>query len=233
MAKAAADIIMSTSALYRLMAWLSPSYPIGAFAYSHGIEWAVEDERITDVDTLTDWIDGLLRHGGGWSDAVAFCHAYEAAADTDALTDLNAFIVALAPSEERHLETVAQGSAFLKTTVDAWPWNNCDAVRNALDGSVAYPIAVATASAGHGIAKDAALNAFLHGIAATLVSAGVRLIPLGQTDGQRALAQLEETVHDVTASAPVVALSDIGGITMLSDIAAMRHETQYTRLFRS
>ncbi len=224
---------MSTSALYRLMAWLSPSYPVGAFAYSHGIEWAVEDGRIEDAATLTDWIDAVLRHGGGWSDAVAFCHAYEAANDPEQLTDLNDFVIALAPSEERHLETTAQGAAFLKTSADAWPWTGCDAVVSALAGPVAYPVAVAAVAAGHGIAKTDALHALLHGIAANLVSAGVRLIPLGQTDGQRALAKLEATVHAVAASAHDADLTDIGGIAMLSDIAAMRHETQYTRLFRS
>ncbi len=224
---------MADPALYRLMAWLSPSYPVGAFAYSHGIEWAVEDGRITDPATLTAWIDDLLRFGGGWSDAVLFAQAHACATEPGPLADLNAYAVALAPSQERHLETTAQGTAFLKTSVDAWAWDGVTELADTLGPDVAYPVAVAAVAAGHGIARDTALHAFLHGVAANLVSAGVRLIPLGQTAGQQAVAALEKAVTDTAARALDADLTDVGGIAVLSDIAAMKHETQYTRLFRS
>ena len=225
--------IMADPGLYRLLAWLSPSYPVGAFAYSHGLECAVEEGHIRDRATVTAWIDDVLRYGGGWSDAVLFTNTYEAADDIDALKELNDMALSLAPSEERFLETTAQGTAFLKTTCDAWA---CDLVRTVsaeLQRDIAYPIAVAVAAAGHNIDKTMALHAFLHGVAANLVSAGVRLIPLGQTDGQRALAALEGSINDVAQDAMDAPISDVGGIAMLSDIAAMKHETQYTRLFRS
>ena len=224
---------MADPALYRLLAWLSPSYPVGAFAYSHGIEWMVETGDVKDEATLTAWIDDLLSHGGPWSDAVAFSHALEAGDDLSELRNINEFVVAMAPSEERHLETTAQGNAFLKTTLDAWSWDGGPTVAEALGRQVAYPVAVAVAAHGHGIRKEDALHAFLHAVAANLVFAGVRLIPLGQTAGQRALAALEETVHTVTSAAGQATFEEIGGIAMMSDIAAMKHETQYTRLFRS
>lgn len=224
---------MADPALYRLLAWLSPSYPVGAFAYSHGIEWSVETGQIHDQVSMRAWIDDLVRYGGGWSDAVLFANAHAADDDIDALAELNDYALALAPSAERYLETSAQGTAFLKVTRDAWGCDLVDRATETLGPDVAYPIAVGIAAAGHGIDKSAALHAFLHAVVANLVSAGVRLIPLGQTDGQRALAELEKAVSETAAQALNAPIDDIGGIAMLSDIAAMKHETQYTRLFRS
>lgn len=225
--------IMDNSGLYRLMAWLSPSYPVGAFAYSHGIEWAVEETRVKDEATLLTWIDSILAVGAGWSDAVLFAHAYDAAGNAEALVEINDLAFALAPSKERHLETTAQGSAFVKATTDAWPWPNCKDLYAALGAEIAYPVAVAAAAKGHSINREQALHAYLHGFAANLVSAGVRLIPLGQSAGQRILAKLESAINTTADNAATAAIDEVGGIAILSDIAAMRHETQYTRLFRS
>ncbi len=227
------DNPINNAGLYRLMAWLSPSYPVGAFAYSHGIEWAVEDGRVTDEATLAAWVESIVRHGAGWSDAVLFSNAYSCDGDPARLAEVNDFAVALTPSTERHLETTAQGMAFVKATKDAWPWAKAEQVSDALGPEIAYPVAVAAAASAHGIPLAAALNAYLHGFAANLVSAGVRLIPLGQSAGQRILAGLESTITETAAAAEDASLDEVGGIAVLSDIAAMQHETQYTRLFRS
>lgn len=235
------DIIMVTgmdnpiniSGLYRLMAWLSPSYPVGAFAYSHGIEWAVEDGRVRDEAALAQWIESIVRHGAGWSDAVLFTQVFACAGDVARIAELNDFAVALAPSRERHLETTAQGAAFIKATADAWPWPDIAALKEAIGAVVAYPVAVAACAQAHGIAREQALHAYLHGFAANLVSAGVRLIPLGQSAGQRVLAGLEGAITETADAASCADMDDVGGIAVLSDIAAMQHETQYTRLFRS
>jgi len=224
---------MDNASLYRLMAWLSPSYPVGAFAYSHGIEWAVEDGRIRDEATLADWIGGIVRFGAGWSDAVLFSETYACDGDAAALGALNTFAVALAPSSERHLEMTAQGTAFIKATKDAWAWDGVEDIKASLGTEIAYSVAVAAAAHGHGIDKAPAIHAYLHGFAANLVSAGVRLIPLGQSAGQRVLAGLEIVIDETAAAALEATLDDVGGIAVLSDIAAMQHETQYTRLFRS
>jgi urease accessory protein len=140
---------------------------------------------------------------------------------------------AFTASKERQLETTAQGRAFLDTTRAAWPTPALDRLVAAWDGAIALPIAVGVASAGHGIELAPALCAFLQAIAANLVSSGVRLVPLGQTDGQRTLAALEPVVAAAAERALVTALDDIGSATFRADIASMRHETQYTRLFRS
>jgi urease accessory protein len=223
------------AALYRLMAWLSPAYPVGAFSYSSGIEWAVEAGDIADAKTLQHWLTAMIDHGGGFCDAAIFVHAYRATADKDdqALNHVAELAAALAPSKERFLETTAQGRAFIEATQAAWPCATLSRLMATWEGPVAYPVAVAMAAAGHHIALEGALAALLHAVAANLVSAGVRLVPLGQTDGQRVLASLEPVIATTASRALGTTLDDIGGATFRADIASMRHERQYTRLFRS
>jgi len=223
------------AALYRLMAWLSPAYPVGAFSYSSGIEWAVEAGDIADAGTLQRWLTATIGHGGGFCDAALFVHAYRAAAGDDgpALKNVAELAAALAPSKERFLETTAQGRAFIDATLAAWPCATLGRLMAKWEGPIAHPVAVGMAAAGHDVPLEGALTAFLHAVAANLVSAGVRLIPLGQTDGQRALASLEPVIATAAGRALNTALADIGGATFRADIASMRHERQYTRLFRS
>jgi len=220
-------------ALLRLMIWLSPSFPVGAYSYSHGLEWVVESGSVKDRIQLTDWIAAILCHAGGWSDAVLFAEAWRAAdaGDVDRVAEFAELAEALAPGRERHLETMAQGEAFMKASA-AWP-DTISADVAVRCGRLAYPVAVAVKTAGHEIAMADALTAYLHAIAANLVSAAVRLVPLGQSDGLQALAALEPVILDVAARAGQAELDDIGGTGLASDIAAMKHETQYTRLFRS
>ena len=220
-------------ALYRLMAWLSPAYPVGAFSYSSGIEWAVESGDIKDAGTLKDWLDTMLSDGGGFCDAVLFAHAYRAVEDEGELRDVAELAAALAPSKERHLETTAQGNAFVEATRAAWPCAALDRLKQSWDGPIAYPVAVAVAAAGHDIPLGAALAAFLQALVANWVSAGVRLVPLGQTDGLRVVAALEPAVAATAQRALVTALDDMGASAFRADLASLRHETQYTRLFRS
>jgi urease accessory protein len=222
-------------ALYRLLAWLSPAYPVGAFSYSSGIEWAVEAGDIKDAGTLRGWLAVMLAEGAGFCDAVLFAQGHHAAADEDdqALRGISELAAALAPTKERHLETAAQGLAFVEATRATWPCAALDRLKAVWDGPVAYPVAVAAAAAGHGIALEPALAAFLQALAANWVSAGVRLIPLGQTDGQRVLAALEPVIAATAQRALAASLDDIGSSAFRADLASARHETQYTRLFRS
>jgi len=223
------------AALYRLMAWLSPAYPIGAFSYSSGIEWAVEAGDIRDAATLEGWLAIMIGEGSGFCDAVFFVHAFRAiaAGDDRALRDVAELAAAFAASKERHLETTAQGRAFLDTTRAAWPTPALDRLLATWDGAIALPVAIGVACAGHGVPLDPALHAYLHALAANLISTGVRLIPLGQTDGQRVLAALESVVAATAERALVTRLDEVGSAAFRADLASMRHETQYTRLFRS
>jgi urease accessory protein len=222
-------------ALYRLLAWLSPAFPVGAFSYSSGIEWAVEAGDIADAGTLQRWLAVVVAQGGVFCDAAIFANTHRAitAGDDALLRACAELAVALASCKERHLETTSQGRAFAEAVRAAWPCAALDRLTTAWDGSIAYPVAVAVTAAGHGIPLAPSLHAYLHAAAANLISAGVRLVPLGQTDGQRVLAALEPAVAGAAERAMATPLDDIGGAAFRADLAAMRHETQYTRLFRS
>jgi urease accessory protein len=234
-AELSADAPLTNAALYRLMAWLSPAYPVGAFSYSSGIEWAVEAGDIRDAHTLRQWLAAMLADGGGFCDAVFFVHAHRAATAVDdaALCAVAELAAAFVPSRERFLETTAQGRAFLEATDVAWPCAALTRFVSVWRGPAALPVAAGVACAGHGIPCATAAPAFLHALAANWISAGVRLIPLGQTDGQRVLAALERDVAAAAARAATMPLEEVGSATFRADIAGMRHETQYTRLFRS
>jgi urease accessory protein len=190
---------------------------------------------VVDAGSLERWIAAVLADGGGFCDAVFFVHAYRAveAGDDKALAGVAELAAAFAPSKERHLETTAQGSAFLAATRAAWPCAALDRLAAAWPGACAYPVAVAAATAGHAIPLAPALATYLHALAANLISAGVRLIPLGQTDGQRVLAALEPVIAATAARSLATPLDEVGSAAFRADLASLRHETQYTRLFRS
>lgn len=226
------------TALLRLMTWLSPSFPIGAFSYSHGIEYAVEAELVHDATSLADWVATIVARGAGRLDAALFCRAHRAVAgaDTAMLADTIARADAMRGTAETARESAAQGDAFLATARTVWPEPRLDNLADLATTDrrpVAYAVAVAAVAAAHGIALRPALTAFVHATAANLVSAGVRLVPLGQTDGQRALAALEPVILATVAGVEVRPFADIGTAAPVVDWASMRHETQYTRLFRS
>jgi urease accessory protein len=235
LAEAAAALSANeAAALYRLMTWLSPAFPVGAFSYSSGIEWAVEAGDIVDGATLQDWLSSML-DGPGFCDGVFLAHAHRAAASKDdaALRDVAELAAAFAPSRERHLETTSQGRAFIEISRTAWNCGGLDLMIAVCDGAIVYPVAVGIVSAAHAIPLAPTMHAFLHAVTSNWISAGSRLVPLGQTDSQRALAALEPAVVGVGKRAINATLDDLGSATFRADLASMRHETQYTRLFRS
>jgi len=219
----------------RLVLWFSPGFPTGAFGFSHGLEWAVEEGDVADRDSLAAWIGALLQHGAGWSDAVLLAHTYRAAhaGNGAALIELAELAAALQPSAERRLETTVQGEAFLKAVETGWPDEGLARLRSLWPGPIALPVAVGVCAASAALPLTETIAAFLAGFAANLVSAAIRLAPIGQSDGLRVLAALEGSITDLAAKAAAASLAEIGTFAIRSDIAAMRHETQFTRLFRS
>jgi urease accessory protein len=218
-----------------LLLWLSPAFPVGAFAYSHGLEWAYEAGDVTDAASLAAWLADLAHFGAPHLDAALFAHAFRAAAAADwsGLDAVNELAVALAGSAERRLETTAQGAAFRVAARAAW---DCDALArlSARDGEpLAYPVAVAAAAAGCGMALNRAAEAFVVSQFANLVSAATRLGVVGQTAGLKILAGILPELSALAREASATPLDDLGACALRSDIAAMRHETQYSRLFRS
>jgi urease accessory protein len=223
------------ASLYRLMTWLSPSFPVGAFSYSSGIEWAVEAGDVTDAASLRQWLTSMLVDGAGICDSIFLAHTHRAAVADDAarLAEVAELASAFATSRERYLETTAQGRAFIEIARAAWNCGPLDRLIASCEAAVVYPIAVGLVSAAHGMPLAPTVHAFLHAVTSNWISAGARLVPLGQTDSQRVLAQLEADVAATAKRALAASLDDLGSATFRADLASMRHETQYTRLFRS
>ncbi|MBV8912906.1 MAG: urease accessory protein UreF [Acetobacteraceae bacterium] len=210
--------------LPKLLTWLSPAFPVGSFAYSHGLEWAVAAGDVRDSATLADWIEDVLRHGSGRTDLILLRHAHRATtrAELEAIAEL---AEAAQPCRERRVETKGQGAAFV-LAAEVWGMKLAE-------GPLSYSVAFGAIARAHGIPEDPAALGFLHAFTANLISAAVRLVPLGQTAGLRVLAALEPTILAVAGETATAGLEDIGSACFRSDIAAMRHETQYTRLFRT
>jgi len=226
---------MGEAALYDLLTWMSPAWPVGAFAHSSGLEWAVEAGHVTDRATTRQWIADLIEHGPIRNDMVLFVHGWRAvvAGDEQRLCEIAELSLATQTALERRIEATAQGNAFRKIARaivgQETLWD--------LEDELSYPVAVASLTAGQAIPLRQALTAYAHGVVSNLVSAAQRLVPLGQTDGQLVLRDLRETVFTVVAAMEALPEGDpfyqIGGATLVAEIGCMAHETQYTRLFRT
>jgi urease accessory protein len=231
-------ITMTTTegALYKLMTWLSPAYPVGGFSYSHGLEYAVEERLVGDRVSLVEWIATAVEAGAGHIGGALLAEAWRAVVegDADRLETVAALAAAWRGTSETALENEAQGAAFLSVTRTAWPHPMLDQlVPERRGGPIALSVAVGAACGSHGIELAPSLIAYLHGFAANLVSAGVRLIPLGQSDGQLAMAVLEPVIEAAARICAEIPLDEVGSAAPMLDWCSMRHELQYTRLFRS
>ena len=224
-------------ALLRQQTWLSPAFPIGAYSYSHGLEWAIEAGQICDRETLVDWLEADLCYGSGRNEAIFFNEAWASASEDDRprLLHVAELAVVFRSTSEFALESVQQSVACLGTLRRVWSDRLLDWLSDTL-GKLNLPPALAVVpdrAATQCIPVGLALPAFLQSFVANLVNAGVRLLPLGQTDGQLALAQLEEAVLAASVDATQATLGDLGSAAFMVDLFSMAHETQYTRLFRS
>lgn len=229
---------LRSPALYRLVAWLSPGFPVGGYTYSHGIEYAVEAGLVADGASLEAWVAAILCRGAGIVDAGLMYAAWHAACagNHEALAAVAERAGAWRSTAETALESEAQGQAFLAAVAAGWPNPRRDAAAGKLvEAGIAptYAVAVALAGATANVPADALVRAYLQAFAASLVSAGVRLVPLGQSEGVRILAALEDAVERTAARAQREDLANLGTSAWMTEWTSMRHERQYTRLFRS
>jgi len=201
----------------RLVQWLSPTFPIGAFAYSQGLETAITTGTVHDAASLQDWITAILTLGSARTDAILLAHARTGA-------DLTDYATALAPSAERHTEMMEQGRAF-GTAIAA--------ITGTPQPLLPYALAVAHATRALDVPTETVLTHWLQGTAAQLASVGVRFIPLGQTDGQRILATLAPLITKLAAAYATAPLTEIGTATIAADLASMQHETLPVRIYRT
>jgi urease accessory protein len=227
----------SAEATARLLTWLSPAFPVGAYSYSHGLEQAVEAGFVSDRSTLVVWIEGILRYGAGRMDGMCLLVAHRAIAvnDQDHLLEIAGLASAMRGSAELALESTAQGAAFLKAIRSGWPHLAEAPALHALarNSAFVYPVAVGATAALAGIAETAALQSYLTAFGSNLVSAAMRLAPIGQSDGIAALAALEPTIAVLVGRLRSTPFETLGSAALMVDWCSMKHETQETRLFRS
>ncbi|APX12156.1 urease accessory protein UreF [Tateyamaria omphalii] len=203
-----------------LMQWLSPAFPVGAFAYSHGLEQVIADGSVTDADTLRTWLGDVLELGSGRADAVLLAAAYA----VDDPTYVDATARAFAAGAERLKETDLQGRAFCDTARAVWEIE--------ISG-LTYPVGVGSAARAVGIPLDQTLPLYLHAFGSNLVSVAQRAMPLGQTDAQTVLAALSPVIARTARDAQKTPLAALSSTSFAADIAAMRHETLQPRIFRT
>lgn len=214
--------------MLRLMAWLSPAFPVGGFAYSGGLESAIVDGHIANGDDLSRWLHLLLADGGLRNDAILLVEGHRHSADHAALRSVLALASALAGSAERHAEIVRQGEAFV-TAASAWP----HPVLDMLKGSVAYSVAVGAVAAAHEVPVGDAVAAFLQAQISQLISVAIRLSVIGQTQGVALIAEIEADILGSIDAIERMGIDDLGSAAMIAETLSMRHETQYSRLFQS
>jgi len=225
-------------ALLRQQSWLSPAFPTGSYSYSHGIEWAVEAGHIHGRESLEDWLEADLRYGSGRNEAIFFIEAWRCATEDDCekLLEVAELAAAFRGTSEFALESSQQATACLATLRRVWPDRVVESLSELLSERSVPPalaVVLGTSAAGQRVPCGLALPAFLQSYAANLVTAAVRLIPLGQTDGQLAIAELEPAVLAASVQAEEAKIDDLGSAAFMVDLASASHETQYTRLFRS
>ena len=211
---------MSANHVLTLTQWFSPAFPVGAFAYSHGLEWAIEAGDVSDAASTRDWIETVLRHGSGWTDALLIGAAYHA----DDPREVDDIARALAASRERLNESVLQGEAFSATVA---------ALTGGRAQALTYPVAVGHAARAADLPLELTAQVFLQAFASNLVSAAMRLVPLGQVEGQRLIRDLTPLCAKIAPMALRADLDDLSSTAFMTDLAAMKHETQYARVFRT
>ncbi|MCU0901917.1 MAG: urease accessory protein UreF [Cypionkella sp.] len=210
-----------TAGLLTLVQWLSPAFPTGGFAYSHGLEQAIAAGEVADAPALRHWLSDVLAFGAGRQDAVLLVQALGPEADHGALDDLAR---ALQPSAERLTETLDQGAAFART-VAAMTGRDLPAR--------CLPVAVGEAAAALDLPVAQVVALYLHSFASNLTSVAMRFMPLGQVAGQGVLASLHPQIEALAQEAAHLTLDDLGSAALGADLAAMRHETMDVRIFRT
>ena len=202
-----------------LQAWFSPAFPTGAFSYSHGLEAAIQHGLVSDKDSLTRWISCLLTSGSGWNDGLFLKAAYEG------ISDVNSLCLALCSSRERYQETIELGKSFSRAV-------NCSYGAELAQG-LAYPVAVGIAARRRNIDIKLTTQSYLQAFAASLISVGVRIIPIGQQAGQDCLVTLCRIIEQVNNKLDVAGLEQLGSASFMSEIMSMMHEKSNPRIYRT
>ena len=216
-------VMLTERNILTLAQWFSPGFPVGAFAYSHGLEWAIETGDVYDAVSTQDWIASVLQHGAGRNDCIFIGAAFRSNNHHE-LVEIDTICRAYSASRERLKEARLQGSAFCAAASDIWSMELQD---------LTYPVAIGRAARLQDLPLQLTAQMYLHSFVGNLAAAAMRLVPLGQTHGQQMIHALMPLAADIASEAVEADLDDLGSTALLSDIASMKHETQYSRIFRT
>lgn len=226
---------MFLSDLHTVLTWFSPSYPIGSYAYSHGLEYAVEEGLVKDPQTLLVWIRDLLFFGTGYNDSIIINSIYDSVANDNCVEFdyISQIANAIKPTKEIALESYQQGVSFKNILMDVYSNSNLTFYLNRLDDCITYPSVVGVAGGIFEVEKKLLLHSYLHAFTSNILSAALRIMPIGQTEIQKIIFQMKGNVEEMTNKSLGLSLSDLGSSVFISDWASSKHQNQYTRLFRS
>lgn len=206
-----------------LAQWFSPAFPIGAFSFSHGLESLVETGEIRSAEDVESWLNSVLSYGAGRNDVILMAASFRASSQ-DEIKEIDALARALSPSKERLLETEVQGEAFIRTINEVWGSDL---------PALCYPVAIGASARTCGMPLRETACMYLHALTSSLVSAAIRVVPLGQTEGQSIVRRLALLCDELGTGYIDESLEAIGSSSFIGDIASMTHEDQYSRMFRS
>ena len=226
---------MFLSDLHTVLTWFSPSYPIGSYAYSHGLEYAVEEGLVKDPQTLLGWIRDLLFFGTGYNDSIIINSIYDSVANDNCVEFdyISQIANAIKPTKEIALESYQQGVSFKNILMDVYSNSNLTFYLNRLDDCITYPGVVGVAGGIFEVEKKLLIHSYLHAFTSNILSAALRIMPIGQTEIQKIIFQMKGNVEEMTNKSLGLSLSDLGSSVFISDWASSKHQNQYTRLFRS
>ena len=214
--------------ILKLLTWNNQAFPIGSYSFSSGLEYAVESNLITTGYELQSWLKNLLNFGSIQTDAILLVEAWKLMKKKKNrnLIELNNFAISLNQSYEKYIENYEQGKSFIKITSDAW--NHKFQSKN-----LTFPLAYASSAYQENIKLEDTLISYLHANLCNLLSAGIKLIPLGQTEGQRIQIKLNLYIEEEYKIILKKDMNDIGNCGWVNDIVSMQHENQFTRIFRT
>ncbi len=227
------EITLTHSHFLAILQLASPALPVGAYSYSEGLEILIENGTITNIENLQHWLKSELLYGSIRLDAAVMVRGFHAVqlGDLEALKRWNLWLSAARDTEELRAASWQMGRSLMQLLGKLEP--EILPVVNTVGYPGNYAIAFAMACAHWDINIQAALLAYLHSWANNLITAGIKLIPLGQTAGQELLLGLQPLLTTTVGEILTMADDDLGCCNWGLSLASMQHETQYTRLFRS
>ena len=206
----------SKDPLQILQIWFSSSFPIGSYAYSHGIEALIDEKKITNKNEVKEYLNALLNYGTLRNDYIFIKSLYNG-------YEINELILASASSKERKIEMIDIGNSFRKILNDSWNFE--------LPNNTSYIYCLAKAGIHFNICFDDLIKFYLQSFISNLINACVKHIPMSQKDGQTLNVYFIEIIQKFLSHSKELTLNDIGTTFFIGDIYSIKHENLKTRIY--